>query len=225
MATRPVFVAKDSYPFCEVKETEFKFYSGFADSQKKKCIMELHRSFTAGINKKVLEVSTKSTEEIGVRLSAFNLPIRLEGAEISLECAFQGSKKFANGGPYTELYHVSSREAKKDERIRNSGELTGFELMGKAFSREPKDYFYNWIYIKALCEKPEYLREVAEYDAFTDIEFNPQKSLNCQAKAAAIAVGLYRAGVLEACMKDENAFLKTVYGIEDTGTYEQMSLF
>ena len=59
MATRPVFVAKDSYPFCEVKETEFKFYSGFADSQKKKCIMELHRSFTAGINKKVLEVSTK----------------------------------------------------------------------------------------------------------------------------------------------------------------------
>ncbi len=225
MATRPVFVAKDSFPFFEVKETEFKFYSGFADSQKKKCIMELHRSFIGGTDRKALEISTKSTEEIGVRLSAFNLPISLEGMEMTIECAFQGSKKFAGGGPYTELYHATSREAKKDERIRNSGELTGFELMGKAFPREPKDYFYNWIYIKALYDKPGYLKEAAEYDAFTDIEFNPKRSLNCQARSVAIAVGLYRAGVLEACMKDEKAFLKTVYGMEETGTFEQMSLF
>lgn len=35
-----------------------------------------------------------------------------------------------------------------------------------------------------------------EYDGFTDIEFNPQKSLNCQAKAAALYVSLCRNGLL-----------------------------
>ena len=49
-----------------------------------------------------------------------------------------------------------------------------------------------------------------EYDCFTDIEFNPQRSINCQAKAAAIFTGLAKAGVLKEALNDRNLFLKLV---------------
>ena len=53
--------------------------------------------------------------------------------------------------------------------------------------------------------------EILNYDAFTDIEFNPKKSLNCQAKAAAIFVGLSRAGLIENAVSNKEEFFKTLY--------------
>ena len=63
----------------------------------------------------------------------------------------------------------------------------------------PKTAFYNWLYINALLENPELAQKVLEYDAFTDIEFNPGKSLNCQAEAAALFVALNRQGLIDQC--------------------------
>ncbi len=37
----------------------------------------------------------------------------------------------------------------------------------------------------ALFQNPELSKELLRFEAFTDIAFNPQKSLNCQARAAA----------------------------------------
>ena len=54
---------------------------------------------------------------------------------------------FEHGGPYTDLYDVKPWEAKKDSRLRESGKVIGFNLFGKDFKSEPKDFFYNWIYI------------------------------------------------------------------------------
>ncbi len=51
------------------------------------------------------------------------------------------------------------------------------------------------------------------YEAFTDIEFNPNKSINCQARSVAIAVGLKKAGILEKCISDEKVFLREVYKV------------
>ena len=51
------------------------------------------------------------------------------------------------------------------------------------------------------------------YEAFTDIEFNPSTSINCQDRSVAIAVGLKKAGILEKCISDEKVFLKEVYNI------------
>ncbi|MCR5767299.1 MAG: hypothetical protein K6G45_02270 [Lachnospiraceae bacterium] len=225
MAKRPVFVAKDSYPFYEIKEIDFTFHSGFAVSQKQRSISELHDSYNKLFSEKVLEISSKSPDELGVALSAFNLMMNVDGEERPVESIFQGSKCFEAGGPYVDLYNVSPWEAKKDERIRNSGELTGFELLDEHFGNEPKDYFYNWIYIKAVYQHGDYLEELRSYGAFTDIEFNPKKSINCQAKAIAIAVGLDKAGLLDDCMNDKNMFLEIVYKQKKTCTYEQMSLF
>ncbi|MFV0364676.1 MAG: DUF6977 family protein [Suipraeoptans sp.] len=225
MASRPVFIAKNKYPFYEINEVEFDYFPGFATSQKQKSIRSLHDSFTMkNPEKNILEISTKSTKEIGVSLSAFNLSLNVEGERICVECAFQGSKKFENSGPFSDIYKMNPWEVKKDSRLKEGGAIVSFSLNGEVFGNEPKDFFYNWTYIKALYENKEYLEKVKAYSSFTDIEFNPKKSLNCQAKAIAIAIGLMQAGMLEYCMENKENFLKLVYG-EANVMYEQLSLF
>ena len=52
--------------------------------------------------------------------------------------------------------------------------------------------------------------ELIKYNAFTDIEFNDEKSKNCQARSVAIAVSLYKKGLLEKYLSDKELF-KTIY--------------
>jgi type I restriction enzyme M protein len=84
-------------------------------------------------------------------------------------------------------------DAKRDERVKGSaGQLLSFEYFGESWPLEPQSLFYNWLYLTALTQghNERLLSQVLEYDAFTDIEFNPEKSVSCQAASAAIAVSL-----------------------------------
>ena len=168
---------------------EFTWYGGFALSQKQKCIASFHDSIRLQGKKNPLEVSTKSTVELGRKLSAFNL--KLNG--IYLENVFQSSKVFSEGGPYRDLLYVSPKEAKRDERLRNSGRLTGFRYDDINWPLAPRTVFYDWLYYNAVreCISDEELKQLSAYDAFTDIEFNPEKSLNTQAEAAALVLLIY----------------------------------
>lgn len=218
MAIRPVFTVSLNNKFCIKEDTEFEFFSGFSDKQKKKCVDSLHKSYLKkNPDKRVLEISSKSEDELGVKLSAFNLMIRTKsGKEFSVESAFQSSKVFENGGHYTDLLKVPSIVAKKDERLRNSGKVIAFSIGGRTFPNEPKTYFYNWLYINTLHKlNYELAEQVVNYDAFTDIVFNPQKSINCQAEAVAIYVSLVKQGLIDEALKDENTFLSVVY--QNTG--------
>ena len=131
-----------------------------------------------------LEISTKSSLPLGVKLSAFSL--KLEG--VYLENVFQSSKMFENGGPYLDLLEISPKEAKRDERLRTSGKLIGFYYKGKVWKLTPATAFYDWIYIQAVKESlcSDELKRLKEYSAFTDIEFNPKKSINTQARSVAL---------------------------------------
>ncbi len=60
------------------------------------------------------------------------------------------------------------------------------------------------------------------FDVFTDIEFNPQKSFNCQARSVAIAVTLLKYNLLDKYLNDRNLF-KTVYS--STISPKQQKLF
>ena len=73
---------------------------------------------------------------------------------------------------------------------------------------EPKTAFFYQLYIKALLANPELATALLEFDAFTDIEFNPKRQTNCQAAAAAFYVSLCRTGKLEEAMSSREAFLK-----------------
>jgi len=214
MAIRPIFipVKKTSELFSEVN-IDFKYYNGFAVTQKAKCIDSLHKSAKEHGYNNILEVSTKSSEKLGHRLSAFNLMLETDNyGSISIESAFQGSKVFENGGPYNDIYEKDSLSAKRDERIRNSGALKYFIFESQEWELEPKSAFYDWIYIRALYPHIEFIKEnLTGYEAFSDIEFNPKKSINCQARTCAILVSLISLDLLEEAMISPANFNKIVY--------------
>ena len=213
MAVRPVFGVSLDNQYCRKDNVEFEFFSGFSDKQKKRCVQSLQKEYLKNnAEKKILEISSKSEKELGIKLSAFNLMMKTKsGKEVSVECAFQAGKVFERGGPYEDLLEVSSRSAKKDERLRNSGKIIAFRFEGMEFETEPETLFYNWLYINGLHQNSELAQQIVEYDAFTDIEFNPQKSINCQAEAAAIYVSLKKQGKLEEALKNKESFKNIVY--------------
>jgi hypothetical protein len=194
---------------------DFKWFPGMSVSQKQKSIRSLHES--AKISHgfcSVLEISTKSEIDLGIKLSAFNLMIttRRYNQIFSVESAFQSSKVFEKGGPYIDLLKATSREAKKDMRLRNSGKLTGFRFCGTDWPLEPKTIFYDWLYINALNKNEDLLAEIANYSAFTDIEFNPDKSINCQAYSAALYVSLQKRKLLEQALSSDKEYLSLLGG-------------
>lgn len=224
MANRPVFYSLNVAPFYEKCDNEFDFHPGFSVSQKQKNIRGLHESYLQQYpTRNILEISSKSEEKLGVMLSAFNLQLSRNNQTFTVETAFQGSKVFENGTQYKDLYYATSLEAKKDERLKESGKIVCFEFEGEVFPNEPQTFFYNWIYISALAENKELASEIMRYDSFSDIEFNEKKSINCQAIAAAIYVGLAKSSMLEKALSSKEEFLNIVYGQENR--YEQISLF
>lgn len=211
MANRPVFTAMGDHAHL-VKEVpvEFSWNPGFAPVQKKKNISAMHEAARRKGLSPLLEVSTKSEEKLGQRLSAFNLKIETEIGEIGIESAYQGSKVFKVGGPYTDIYEMDSRSAKRDERLKNSGDLTGFNFFGQKWPLIPKTAFYDWLYLSALLPHKDYLRRLFDYAGFTDIEFNPEKSINCQARTCALLVSLLRLDCLDDALRSQSDFIAMV---------------
>lgn len=210
MATRPVFAPHTRKNKVQIHMLDFSWNAGLSASQKRKNIAALHEAYRGFFpEQKVLEISSKSLEPLGVSLSAFNLTkfVPELGRTVPVECIYQGSKVFAAGGPYPDLYTGTARAAKGDPRLKSSGELRGFRFGGRDFPLRPVTAFYNWIYINALLEHPELASQLTEYGGFTDIAFNPSRSLNCQAEAAALYVTLSRKGLTEQC-RDFDSFLR-----------------
>ena len=194
MTTRPVYIPTEDESFVKVELVNFTWHPGFSITQKQKSIISLHENIREILNlDRILEISTKSSNVIGVKASAFNLMLKWKGSCSTVESYYQGSKVFKNGGPYIDLYKKESILSKKDERIRNSGELLQFSFDDQIWGID--DNFYSWLYIMALSQNTDITDKLVEYNAFTDIEFNPKKSFNCQAYSAALYISAIRAGL------------------------------
>jgi hypothetical protein len=140
MAERPIFVPVSTGDQL-VSEIYFSitWHAGFAPSQKKRNVKALHQAAQKAGYSPILEISTKSEDEVGQCLSAFNLRIHSqEAGDIPLECAFQGGKVFEHGGPYKDLYWSDPRAAKRDPRLGESGKLVGFSFEDFLCPIEPK---------------------------------------------------------------------------------------
>lgn len=184
MANRPAWRFDSEKKKIERNSYEFVFNAGFSIVQKQKNIRALHEQ----IRRKALEISTKSLEELGIKFSAFNLKLD----HIFLENIFQSSKKYEHGGPYKDMLNMAPKDAKRDERHQTSGKLLSFIYNKEEFPLEPKTFFYDYIYILSVreCIPAEEIKKLLKYEYFTDIEFNPKKSINCQAKSAAVIKAL-----------------------------------
>lgn len=152
MAERPVFIpATEGNQLVLEVPVDFKWHPGMAFVQKRKNVVALHEAARAKGLGYILEISTKSDREIGRRLSAFNQQITLaDGTRFPLECVYQGSKVFENGGPYEDLFHLAPKDAKRDRRLKESGNLVHFELEDREFPLVPKSAFYDWLYATAI---------------------------------------------------------------------------
>lgn len=212
MANRPYFTTGKNNSFFEEHTCDFEFFNGFNIIQKQKSIKSLHDAILQERPEaKLLEVSRKSENLLGTKLSAFNLRfITKSGDRYPVENVFQSSKVFSQGGPYRDLLTCTPLEAKRDERLQESGNLIKFNFDNEDWGLEPKTMFYDYIYITALYEDRELCEQLVQFDTFTDIEFNPKKSFNCQARAVAVFVTLYKQGLVSEYLNDKEKF-KSLY--------------
>ena len=74
MASRPAWTVRNGKVIVEY--FEFAWNGGFAVVQKQKNITALHEQITEKYHEKALEVSSKSTEELGRNIGAFSLKRR-----------------------------------------------------------------------------------------------------------------------------------------------------
>lgn len=153
MAVRPVFIVKESSPFYSIWNCEFEYNSGFSTVQKQKNIAAIHRSFEDVFpQKRILEISSKSTKELGVRLSAFNLTKHVPelGRSVPTECVYQAGKVFAGNVQYKDLLGATPKDAKRDERLSSSGRIVAFSFDGAEYPTDPPTAFYDFLY-KTHC--------------------------------------------------------------------------
>ena len=207
MANRPVFLPNyHGDVLVEERSFEFPWVSGFAAIQKKKNVVSLHRkAMNSGISR-LLEISSKSDEELGQKLSAFSLKLEIGKNLYPLESVYQGSKVFVDFGPFTEIFNFTPRDAKKFIREKSISKIIGFDLEGIRYPLSPKNAFYDWLYIRSLVKHADWIKRKVSYEAFTDIEFNPEKQINCQARAFAEYLSLLSRGELQAAANDFDHF-------------------
>lgn len=221
MAKRPVFIPAPDLP--ELVKTawfDLKWAPGFAASQKARNIRALHEAAADAGLSPLLEISTKGDEKVGRHLSAFHLRVKRGDRWTPLESVFQGSKVFEQGGPYRDLYDLEPRKAKLDPRVRSSGGIIAFDFDGVLYPTEPRTFFYDWLYLNAMSEHREWLtRRLRHYAGFTDIEFNPERSLNCQARSCALFVALSRTGELQDALQSPNSFVDLLQRRIRVGTH------
>ena len=82
--------------------------------------------------------------------------------------------------------------------------------------------FYSWLYFIALNQNKVLSKDILEYLAFTDIEFNPQKSLNCQAYSAALYSAMIKNELLDSDKIYYTDELKKLIPPKITKNYQQM---
>ena len=202
MAIKMCFLASENQPFVE-ELVSFTYVKGLSFSQKQKNAISFHDAIRSKFpNAKILEVSTKSQNQLGVFLSAFNL--KLNGFPI--ESIFQSSKVFCDGTQFENLMYASPKDAKQYITNANLGMLSHFKYNNKIFPLEPRSLFYDYLYVSALNQIPKISKQLKEFDIFTDIEFNEKKQFNCQARSCAIYSYLLRTNKIDYFLSSVETF-------------------
>ena len=224
---------------------EFTWHMGMSWQVRQRSSQSLRRSILVKYpERKVIEVSTASDNyELGKQLSALNLTLQTELSdgityEMPVENIFQGSKLYdGDGHPHTELFHRSPGDAKRfsKEMQANKRMVVGFEYNGIEFDTFPYSAFYDWVYINALHQHQDLATQILDYDTFTDIHFNQKVAysskgpFNCQARALAIYVSLYKTNELNEYLKTpvplEKKIYSALYNRQKTKSANNLSLF
>lgn len=86
--------------------------------------------------------------------------------------------------------------------------MIGFRFEGLDFPLEPKTAFYDWLYISFLKNFRDWAPKLYAYGGFTDVEFNPHRSINCQARSCALFLSLMKRDLLDKATESPQAFIR-----------------
>ncbi len=221
MAERPAFTLASHATNAEpvsVAYYPFTWSPGMSATQKRKNVEALHRVIREHQpGARPLEVSTKSTEPLGIALSAFNLGVNRHGVKFHVESLYQASKVFRDGaGPFPNLYDKRPKVVRDAIKPHTGSPLARFAWREVVWPLEPKLAFYTWLYCMALHHiQNRRLVEIllaARYSHFTDIEYNPKRTLNSQSFAVAYYVHLVQSGQADTALAGQDAFLAVFPG-------------
>ena len=104
----------------------------------------------------------------------------------------------------------AARTSTYESLLRVSEENPGYDVL-LVIGADKIKVVPKWIKVNELLRDFKFVisrRGDDEIDDFTDIEFNPNRQINCQAAAAALYISLCRTGKLEEVMSDRNLFVK-----------------
>lgn len=212
MANRPIFIPQIKTAGVIILNLDFTWHAGMATSQKQKSIRSLHEKALAQKRiHRILEISTKSEEELGKKTSAFSLKIETKEGVFSLESVYHASKIFPVVGAQKQWMQLSARQSKKEsQKFQDQyGKPIGFCIEDTEYFGKSHKLGFTYMYFQALKLKDqEEINELCLFDAFTDINFLPQKGGNCQAHAAALFVSLRNNGVANPWKIDLNGLEK-----------------
>ena len=157
-------------------------------------VAEHHDPAGAPAGLRVLEISSRSDEPLGRRLSAMHL--RAAGPDgdrgLPVESIYQAAKCYGDGGPDDQPI-TNGYDAKRHDRERRSaGPLRGFHHQGTFWPAASGSAFYDRLWIQAAAGASA-TRAVQGYDAYSDQFHRPGQSVACQARSAAMLAGLDRA--------------------------------
>ncbi|WP_295671641.1 extracellular solute-binding protein [uncultured Haemophilus sp.] len=118
-------------------------------------------------------------------------PIRLGTLAIAY------NTRFVKDNPPAEWADILKPEYKGAFGIANPA-LSGTSYMSVSLLKDK----FGWEFFEKLKS------EIVKYDAFTDIEFNPKKSINCQARSAALYVWLFRNNMIDKVLKSRESYME-----------------
>ena len=134
MATRPVFIpetAADLPRLVHEHEVDFQWVPGRTVTQLKANLAKLHRAAAHRNLAPLLEVSAVTEDPFGIQVCPSNLTVKDEQSYlVPVVAAFHGSKVFAGGGPFNDLFRKSEAEILADKRLNDSGPLAGYRFLG-----------------------------------------------------------------------------------------------
>ena len=214
MTTRPLFLpllpAEAKAPGVRQVPIAFQWFPGFAKVQQAKCLRALQGAIAqSGLAERPLEISTRSNDPYGVALSALNLEL----GGIPVERHYQAAKVYPNNlGPNPQWLTLPEDDLKAEMRefkarvAQQALPLLAFRHNGCDWPLTPPHAFYDWLYCRALMENPRLAAALLGHDGFTDLAFNPKRSFNSQAYAAALYVSLHAFGCLEEALAEASHF-------------------
>lgn len=217
MAMRFLYKPITIKPYVELKIVEFEWEAGMSMAQKIRSASNMYQAISdLALADNIMECSRAGETELGISLSAFNLPYYTEDAT-TVETAYQSSKVFQkNNIRYTVSFLAkgTSMDAKQNPIVRDrSYSLVGMRPPNKELdaSKCNSMEYYTYIYIRSMMAylNEEQKDELKSHDGFTDIMLKWYDGIvtASQAYATAMYVGMLKAGDIDIYMRDIDSFL------------------